>query len=586
MGFIAEVRRELDHWTENLGEKSKVIAGDDVAGSLREELDKCVADPRIRIVVCGEWNTGKSALVNALAGTPGLLPTDVNPCSSYITVAEWASAPFFGIQRHGGEEAITHEQFLALTAAQEADPTIVSLRVGTPAIWPGEEVVLVDTPGLEDLDHTRSELTLNYLPAADVVVLVIAAPAGVRGTERAFVRNHLTGREVRRVVVALNKVDLLNEASEVGKLVERTRRALVEILPEARVLPVSALGPVRKWEEATDLAEDGGLGALKAEVLSIVHRERIPLIRKRFAPAAKHTIEALRLRIRAEAVMLEGTVAEAEEAVAKHRKDAAQAIVRLDDVFREAKAQIRAGMSPWLAEVPQRLDEMVREILEEVEALPDLTAVRAYVNDRVLDRRVAVGFRQLCHEFEQRLAEVGRNVAQQTVGTGLQIPSVGNAVGEVPVAEVRSWLRSVPEFVVNLLEALLLNPIVPGGILTAILARLGLDKIIKGIPLLSSLLPSNFLKNQLVSAIRSSLAEVPGQAEEALREATEQTMSELFQQIRSHLDRQASAVETGLEEARVRLSRERASVAARRAELAAFRLFLDEHGRRLETLVA
>ncbi len=586
MGIVTAVRRDLEGWIEQVGEtcSSVSVGEEEVVRTLREELDEAVADPRIRIVVCGEWNTGKSSLINALLGQPNLLPVNVNPCSSYITVVENVPQATYHVRRHGNDEALTHEQFLRLTAAQEGDPDIEFLRVGSPDLWPGEEVVLVDTPGLEDLDHTRAELTLGYLPSADVVVLVLAAPTGPRGTERVFVRNHLTSREIRRVIVALNKIDLLNESSDVGRIVQHTRRTLTDVLPDAPIVPVSARGSMTEWGDESEFARDGGVGTLKAEILKVVRRERIPILRKRFALPARRWLAEIFLRIQAEEAGLALTLVEAEEAVQNHRKQAAEVLARAEEQFDAARTRIRAGLRGWLDGVPERLEAMVQSLLDEVEALPDMSAVRAFVDDRVLDRRVAMEFRKICQEFEAEMMRTAQRVSEEILGNGLQAPSAPDV--RVAVPEVQSVLRRLPEFVFHVAEALLLNPVVPGGIITALLTRLGLEKILKGIPILRSLLPANFLKAQLVSAVRSSLAEVPEQAERALREAADQWMKDVFTQVRAQLDRQVAAVEAGLEDARIARSREWAHVESRKAELARVGKELERIAGSLESLVS
>lgn len=587
MGIIAEARKDLEGWIQEVGLACSEVGGDVSVQTLAEALDEAVADPRIRIVVCGEWNTGKSSLINALLGQPDLLPVDVNPCSSYITVVEHSAQPVFYVRRRGVEEPLTDETFLSLTAAQAQDPDIELLRVGSPNMWPGEEVVLVDTPGLEDLDQTRAEVTLGYIPSADVVLLVLAAPTGPRGTERAFVRNHLTSREIRRVIVVLNKIDLLNESEDVQRLADHTRRSLADLLPDSPIVPLSAC----TWISAREgdrgwLDHTGGIAALRAEILKVVRRERLTIIRRRFYLPARQWLDEIRLRVKAEEAALGQTLAETEQTVARHRKQAAEMMAKVDDLFNEAKKKIRAGLTPWLEGVPQRLDQMVQNILAEVEDLPDLAAVRSYVNDRVLERRVAVEFRSLCHELETHMLETVRTLDKEDWVSGLQMPFPEEVSARLTVPEVQSLLLHVPEFVINIFEAILLNPLFPGGLITAILARLGLDKLLKGIPIIRPILPANFLKNHLVSAIRTSLAHVQEQAESAIRDAAEDAMKDMFAQIRSQLDRKITAVEAGLEDARIALSREKAIVESRKADLARVLTRLDWLASRLESLVS
>ena len=80
---MTAIQAELDALNARLGE-AEALLGTDAAKpllSLRKTLDSLC--PQITFV--GQVKAGKTALVNALSGRPGLLPSDVNPWTSVVT---------------------------------------------------------------------------------------------------------------------------------------------------------------------------------------------------------------------------------------------------------------------------------------------------------------------------------------------------------------------------------------------------------------------------------------------------------------------------------------------------------------------
>lgn len=105
-------------------------------------------------------------------------------------------------------------------------------------------LVVLDTPGLNAIGAEVS-LTLGLLPAAQAVVFVVAADAGVTRSDLAIWRDHLEPQAGARFVV-LNKVDALADpllsSADVAALVARQREvtaAALGVAPE-RVFALSA----------------------------------------------------------------------------------------------------------------------------------------------------------------------------------------------------------------------------------------------------------------------------------------------------------------------------------------------------------
>jgi predicted GTPase len=103
----------------------------------------------------------------------------------------------------------------------------------TPRRSCSDRVTLVDTPGVNDLNLQRAEITYGYVPRADAVVFLLDAGQILKESERRFLRDRLLGAGRDRIVFAINKADLLSE-SERTEVMEYATRQLET--PRARAL--------------------------------------------------------------------------------------------------------------------------------------------------------------------------------------------------------------------------------------------------------------------------------------------------------------------------------------------------------------
>jgi len=197
-------------------------------------------DDPFLLVVVGEFNAGKSAVVNALLGER-LLEEGVTPTTSRVALlkhgAERSRAP-----AGGGYEEITLP--------------VEILR----------EMNVVDTPGTNAVLRGHEALTRDFVPRSDLVLFVTSADRPFTESERAFLEAIRAWG--KKVVVAVNKVDILEKASDIRTVVEFVRdkmRELLDLRPE--IFAVSARS-AQKAKEAGLSPDPGpsGFGALEAYV--------------------------------------------------------------------------------------------------------------------------------------------------------------------------------------------------------------------------------------------------------------------------------------------------------------------------------
>jgi small GTP-binding protein len=191
-----------------------VLAGFDVTpedqNTLRKSLQQL--DELFLLVVVGEFNSGKSALINALLGER-FLPEGVTPTTAQISIL-----------RYGEDSAREAEEDGVLATTYPAG----FLR----------DINIVDTPGTNAIIRRHEQLTEEFVPRSDLVLFVTSADRPFTESERAFMER--IRQWGKKVIILLNKIDLLGE-EEVDQVVEFIRQnalALLGFAPE--VFPVSA----------------------------------------------------------------------------------------------------------------------------------------------------------------------------------------------------------------------------------------------------------------------------------------------------------------------------------------------------------
>lgn len=158
-------------------------------------------DELFMMVVAGEFNAGKSALVNALLGMR-VFEEGVTPTTARIQLV-----------RHGAETTTTDDgRGIVVTAPVEL------LR----------DLQIVDTPGTNAIQREHERLTRDFLPRADVVLFVTSADRPFTESERTFLD---TIREWgKKIVIVVNKVDIFDNDTDLATVLTFVRAAARELL--------------------------------------------------------------------------------------------------------------------------------------------------------------------------------------------------------------------------------------------------------------------------------------------------------------------------------------------------------------------
>ncbi len=223
----------------------------------RAALERSVRqlDELFLIVVVGEFNSGKSALINALFGEP-LLEMGVTPTTTRIHLL-----------KHG--ESVER-------VAVEADVDVYT--VPAPLL---KEITVVDTPGTNAIYREHEAMTREFIPRSDLVLFVTSVDRPFTESERAFLQ--VIREWGKKIVIVLNKIDILEastDLNDIEQFIAESAQRLLGFTPQ--VLPVSARTALRAKEaQDRDQLARSRIAALEtyvADRLDETERVRLKLL--------------------------------------------------------------------------------------------------------------------------------------------------------------------------------------------------------------------------------------------------------------------------------------------------------------------
>ncbi len=166
------------------------------------------------VVVVGEFNAGKSTVMNALFGEVVMEEGPI-PTTAKITILRY------------GDRPLTQQRSEFLTERRIPADLLRSLT-------------LVDTPGTNSIVQEHQRITEDFVPRSDLVLFVTSFDRPLTESERTFL-SYIREDWGRRLVVVLNKADLAASERDLTQVVDYIETNVEELMGMTpTVLPVSA----------------------------------------------------------------------------------------------------------------------------------------------------------------------------------------------------------------------------------------------------------------------------------------------------------------------------------------------------------
>jgi small GTP-binding protein len=404
-GAHLEIKRTLVGALGDTAQLAGEVGMETLSRDLKNVRVPKLEEERFALVVLGEFNHGKSTFVNALCGAP-ILPAGITPTTATINHLIYADKP----------SAVA---YLTDDKTKKVDPkalgdwvTIEGKEVGHVRYveigWPAEilrdKVTLVDTPGVNDINEQRAEITYSYIPRADAVLFLLDGAQVLKQSERAFLEQRILRRSKDKLIFVLGKIDLL-APDEREQALAYCRENLARVVAEPVIFPVSAkraldkdpaqrdasgLRPLleflQRWlaDERGRVLLDNGIGdglrtcgylrqnlGIKRRSLGLALEEleeRIARVRAQLDGTRAH-LKAHHAKIRAEADAIKaGVRLDLEEFVKELSERLPEEIDRADsdDVKRYLQLFLQDIWKEWAEQEGEKIAERLERLAEEI----------------------------------------------------------------------------------------------------------------------------------------------------------------------------------------------------------------------------
>jgi small GTP-binding protein len=342
------------------------LAGELGMRSLRADIEGVrlpkLAEDRFNLVVLGEFNHGKSTFVNALLGEE-ILPVGITPTTATINHIIWSEEPRArAVLRDGGTEEVNPAEladWVTLDGDRSEGIRYVEL------CYPGEilrnKVTLVDTPGVNDINEARAEITYSYIPRADAVIFLLDSTQVLKRSERAFIQQRLLRRSRDKLIFVLGKADLL-DGEELAEATAFAQEHLNELVEDPVIFAISP----RKHIEGD--VEKGGMEPLLEFLRSYLNEQRGRVLLENALADGERTVSYVRSNLGIKLASLELDLDELGKRIAevRQRLDGSQqnlreSLQRIRNESEAIKATIRHDLrlfcEAFCAALPGEIDK-------------------------------------------------------------------------------------------------------------------------------------------------------------------------------------------------------------------------------------
>jgi ribosome biogenesis GTPase A len=494
---------------------------------------KRLQEEPFKVVVIGEFSRGKSTFINALVGEK-LLPSSVRPTTAVITVlrnapdrkavVQWRDPArrSDSIEIPKGEASKALERFVTAKSASWQEIKKVEIDIPMPHLnLPFE---LVDTPGVNDIDTQREEITYGFMAQADAALMILDLHQPFSASEKRFLLEKVLSSDIRKLLFVVNKIDQ-EPPEKLERALAYIRHRLDEIEPcrGARILPVAAkLGLLGRQGDPKALA-DSRLPEFEDNLISFLHEasgsERVRTACRRL----------LRINATLHSSLLERSAAFGEQqgqlraAVAKAELRAQHA----GDALQQASADVEITVARFVEESHREIRSACADLRTAIGRSTSRPSFPCEGDVAELRGRLNSGLRDII----DRPRRVAADAAKAVLGRRARIRKASGVGG--PALELAPGVISDIQTTIGITGAI-------GGVLGAVL--LGPLGAIGGSVLggwLGSVFGEKPAGPRIMSSANSAIGEIENRASQAIGECSRTLHSELDQEVLEPLRRDA-----------------------------------------------
>ena len=387
----------------NTATTAEAIGMSSLASTIRTTRIPKLDQEQFHLVILGEFNHGKTTFVNALLGAD-VLPTGITPTTAAINHVVWAEGPCARVQLTNGNMVKISPEALAdwVTVSGEQVEGVAYVELGYPFDLLRENITLVDTPGVNDLNEQRADVTYGYIPRADAVLFLLDAGQALKDSEREFLASHVLEGSRDRLMFILGKIDLLSE-KERDAVISYVRDGLEKLVPNPTVFPISA----REWLVGN--REQSGMPALIHHLERFLDTDRAQILLDNAIADAQRTSSYLKQNLQLKLHSYDLDFEELQSRVQQVQGQLDANKRSLDGLHDRIKSETNAYKAQVALDLENFRNAFVEAIPAQIDAV-DAEDVKTYLPGFVEDK-----FREWAHLEAATLAQLLEKLAEDII---------------------------------------------------------------------------------------------------------------------------------------------------------------------------
>ena len=398
-----QAKREIISRFEQLANVAEAVGMLTLSRDIRTTRIPKLESERFHLVILGEFNHGKSTFVNALLGAD-VLPTGITPTTASINHVVHAPTPTAKVVLLTGEskplEPAQIKDWVTVAGGRANEVSYVEL--GYPSELLQNNVVLVDTPGVNDLNEQRAEVTYGYVPRADAVVFLLDAGQALKDSEREFLKSRVLESARDRLIFVLGKMDMLSRDERVAVL-DYVRNGLAKLAPDPVLFPLSA----KDWAKSQD--PESGMPELMKYLERFLARDRAQVILDNAAGDAARTAAYLENNLGVRMRSYDMSVSELEEKIAAVREQLDTSKRKLDELHIRIDADAESIKTQIGLDLESFAKTFVQALPAQIDAV-DANDVKMYLPAFIEDK-----FKEWAEVEGGKLAAMLEHLAEEVI---------------------------------------------------------------------------------------------------------------------------------------------------------------------------